>query len=184
MSLHPKAERTLQEWHRMADARDLSEVAALCAPDAVFRSPVAHTPYKGAPLVAQFLQQALQAFEDFRYHRTFYAGDHSAVLEFSAKVGGKELEGHRHDPLRRGRPHDRVRGDGAPGERPAGAGRGNDAPHDADPGGGEAGVRLLTLPLTGRVARSAGGVTRMGIALLRTPTPNPSPQGGGESVGV
>ena len=35
----------------------------------------------------------LQAFEDFRYHRTFYAGDHSAVLEFSAKVGGKELKG-------------------------------------------------------------------------------------------
>ena len=51
------------------------------------------TPYKGAPLVAQFLQQALQAFEDFRYHRTFYAGDHSVVLEFSAKVGGKELKG-------------------------------------------------------------------------------------------
>ncbi len=60
MSLHPKAERTLQEWHRMVDARDLSEVVSLCAPDAVFRSPVAHTPYKGAPVVAQFLQQALQ----------------------------------------------------------------------------------------------------------------------------
>ena len=71
----------------------MSEVASLCAPDAVFRSPVAHTPYKGAPLVAQFLQQAVQAFEDFRYHRTFYAGDHSVVLEFSAKVGGKELKG-------------------------------------------------------------------------------------------
>ena len=72
MSLHSKAERTLQEWHRMVAAKDLSEVASLCAPDAVFRSPVAFTPYKGAPLVAQFLQQALQTFEDFRYHRTFY----------------------------------------------------------------------------------------------------------------
>jgi hypothetical protein len=93
MALHPKAERTLQEWHRMVDARDLSEVASLCAPDAVFRSPVAHTPYKGPLLVAQFLQQALQAFEDFRYHRTFHAGDHSAVLEFSARVGDKTLKG-------------------------------------------------------------------------------------------
>jgi len=77
----------------MVAAEDLSQVASLCASDAVFRSPVAHTPYKGAPLVSQFLQQALQVFEDFRYHRTFYAGDHSAVLEFSAKVGGKELKG-------------------------------------------------------------------------------------------
>ena len=93
MPLHPKAERTLQAWHRMVVANDLSEVASLCTPDAVFRSPVAHTPYKGAPLVALFLQQAVQVFEEFRYHRTFTAGDHSVVLEFSAKVGGKELKG-------------------------------------------------------------------------------------------
>ena len=93
MPLHPKAERTLQAWHRMVVANDLSEVASLCTPDAVFRSPVAHTPYKGAPLVAQFLQQAVQVLEDFRYHRTFHAGDHSVVLEFSATVGGKELKG-------------------------------------------------------------------------------------------
>jgi hypothetical protein len=93
MPLHPKAERTLEAWHRMVDARDLSEVASLCAPDAVFRSPVAHTPYEGAPLVAQFLQQAMQVFSDFSYHRTFYAGDHSVVLEFSARVGDKSLKG-------------------------------------------------------------------------------------------
>jgi len=93
MPLHPKAERTLQEWHRMVAAEDLSQVASLCASDAVFRSPVAHTPYKGASLVAQFLQQALQVFQEFRYHRTFTAGDHSVVLEFSAKAGGKELRG-------------------------------------------------------------------------------------------
>jgi SnoaL-like domain len=93
MTLHPKAQRTLQEWHRMVDAFDLSEVASLCAHDAVFRSPVAHTPYEGAPLVAQFLQQAMQVFSDFAYHRTFYAGDHSVVLEFSARVGDKTLKG-------------------------------------------------------------------------------------------
>jgi SnoaL-like domain len=93
MQLHPKAEQTLASWHRMVAAEDLSEVAALCTPDAVFRSPVAFTPYKGAPLVAQFLQQALLVFEDFRYDRTFTAGDHSVVLEFSARVGDKALKG-------------------------------------------------------------------------------------------
>jgi hypothetical protein len=93
MSLNPKAERTLQEWHRMVDAHDLSEVAALCAPDAVFRSPVAFTPYRGSKLVAAFLQQAVQALGDFRYHRTFISDENSAVLEFSAVVDGKELKG-------------------------------------------------------------------------------------------
>src|SRR5262245_66665026 len=93
MPLHPKAERTLQEWHRMVEALDLSEVASLCAPECVFRSSVAHTPYEGAPLVALFLQQAMQVFSDFAYHRTFYAGDQSVVLEFSASVGDKTLRG-------------------------------------------------------------------------------------------
>ena len=134
MVLHPKAEETLASWHRMVAARDLSKVASLCTADALFRSPVAFTPYKGAPLVAQFLQQALPAFEDFRYDRTFYAGDHSVVLEFSARVGDKSLKGI--DMIRfdgDGR-ITRVRGDGAAGERPAGPGRGNGAAHDADLG--------------------------------------------------
>jgi ketosteroid isomerase-like protein len=93
MALNPKAEQTLQAWHRMVAAGDLGQVAALCAPDAVFRSPAAFTPYQGADVVAAFLQQAVQAFSDFRYHRTFVSGDHDVVLEFSAKVGDKSLKG-------------------------------------------------------------------------------------------
>jgi SnoaL-like protein len=91
--LSVQARETLDKWHRMVAARDLGEVAALCAPEAVFRSPVAHTPYRGAELVAAFLQQAVQAFSDFRYHRTFISGERDVVLEFSARVGDKELKG-------------------------------------------------------------------------------------------
>jgi hypothetical protein len=93
MTLAANARATLESWHRMVAAGDLSGVAALCAPDAVFRSPVAHTPYRGAELVAAFLQQAVQAFSDFRYHRTFIGGERDLVLEFSAKVGDKDLKG-------------------------------------------------------------------------------------------
>ena len=93
MALNPKAEQTLQAWHRMVAAGDLGQVATLCAADAVFRSPVAFTPYQGADLVAAFLQRAVQAFSDFRYHRTFVSGNHDVVIEFSAKVGDKSLKG-------------------------------------------------------------------------------------------
>lgn len=93
MVLEPNAQKTLDSWHRMVAARDLSQVATLCAPDAVFRSPVAFTPYPGAELVAAFLQQAVQAFQDFRYHRTFVSGGRDVVLEFSATVGDKKLKG-------------------------------------------------------------------------------------------
>jgi hypothetical protein len=93
MALTAQAHETLDKWHRMVAAGDLSGVASLCAPDAVFRSPVAHTPYRGAGLVAAFLQQAVQTFSDFRYHRTFIGGERDVVLEFSATVGGRELKG-------------------------------------------------------------------------------------------
>jgi hypothetical protein len=93
MSLRPEAEKTLARWHRMVAAMDLSEVTSLFTPDAVFRSPVANTPYKGAPTVAAVLQQAMQVFSDFAYHRTFLCDDHSVVLEFSARVGDKSLKG-------------------------------------------------------------------------------------------
>lgn len=93
MMLDAKAQATLEAWHRMVAARDLSRVESLCALEAVFRSPVAHTPYAGAPMVAAFLQQAVNTFENFRYHRTFVGGPRDVVLEFSASVTGKELRG-------------------------------------------------------------------------------------------
>jgi hypothetical protein len=93
MALSAQAQETLEQWHRMVAAGDLGGVAALCAPEAVFRSPIAHTPYRGAALVAAFLQQAVQTFGDFRYHRTFVSGERDVVLEFSAMVGDKELKG-------------------------------------------------------------------------------------------
>jgi len=93
MTLDAAAARTLASWHEMVAAGDLSRVATLCAPEAVFRSPVAFTPYRRADLVAAFLQQAVQALEEFRYHRSFVDGERSVVLEFSAKVGDKELKG-------------------------------------------------------------------------------------------
>ncbi len=92
--LNPAAEATLATWHAMIRARDTSGLAALLAPDAVFRSPVAHTPYTGAPVVALILQTAEKVFSNFAYHRTLVSEDGcSVVLEFSADVGDKALKG-------------------------------------------------------------------------------------------
>ena len=60
----------------------------------VFRSPMAHTPYPGAPVVAMILGTVLQVFQDFRYHRELASADGlDVVLEFSATVGDKALKG-------------------------------------------------------------------------------------------
>ena len=66
----------------------------LLHPQAVFRSPMAHTPYPGAQVVNMILNTVLKVFEDFAYHRELATADGlNVVLEFSAKVGGRELKG-------------------------------------------------------------------------------------------
>ena len=94
LNLTPTAAKTLQRWHAMLANRDLKALPDLLAPDAVFRSPMAHTPYPGAPVVSMILNTVINVFEDFTYHRELATGDGlSVVLEFSARVGDKQLKG-------------------------------------------------------------------------------------------
>lgn len=94
LNLHPAAAATLNQWHEMIRMADLQALPNLLDPQAVFRSPMAHTPYPGAPVVTMILNTVFNVFEDFRYHRELATADGlNVVLEFSAKVAGKELKG-------------------------------------------------------------------------------------------
>ncbi|WP_426206573.1 nuclear transport factor 2 family protein [Pseudomonas sp. TWP3-1] len=94
LDLHPNAAESLNRWHSMIRTGDLSALPDLLDPDAVFRSPMAHTPYPGAPVVSMILNTVFNVFEDFAYHRELATADGlNVVLEFSAKVAGKELKG-------------------------------------------------------------------------------------------
>ena len=92
--LQPRAAECLQAWHAMIAQRDLSRLPELLHPQAVFRSPMAYKPYEGAAAVNLILNTVLQVFEDFRYHRELVSAEGSdVVLEFSARVGDRELKG-------------------------------------------------------------------------------------------
>ncbi|MBF7729291.1 nuclear transport factor 2 family protein [Pseudomonas sp. N040] len=94
LSLHPAAAATLACWHALVARNDLGSLPELLHPQAVFRSPVAFKPYAGAPLVSLILNTVLKVFEDFTYHRELVTADgQSVVLEFSARVAGRELKG-------------------------------------------------------------------------------------------
>ena len=94
LPLEANAAATLAEWHGLIARRDLSGLPRLLHPDAVFRSPMAHKPYAGAPVVSMILNTVLTVFEDFAYHRQLASADgRSVVLEFSARVGERELKG-------------------------------------------------------------------------------------------
>jgi 2,4-dienoyl-CoA reductase (NADPH2) len=92
--LHPAVAESLQKWHSMAAQADLSELGSILHPKAVFRSPMAHTPYPSAQAVQLILGTVMKVFEDFTYHRELASADGlSVVLEFSANVNGKALKG-------------------------------------------------------------------------------------------
>jgi len=93
MNLSSSAAQSLAKWHDMIAKRDLSELEQIVAEDAVFRSPVANTPYPGKQVVCIVLRGAMKVFQNFAYHRELHDSADSACLEFSATVGDKALKG-------------------------------------------------------------------------------------------
>lgn len=92
--MKPAAAASLAKWHAMVAAGDLQDLASIVHPDAVFRSPMAIHPYQPAAALILALNTVLKVFEDFSYHRQLASDDGlNAVLEFSARVGDKQLKG-------------------------------------------------------------------------------------------
>jgi SnoaL-like domain len=91
MSSHPG----LADWHDyMQSGGDLSLLAALVREDAVFHSPVVHTPQVGKAKVMAYLGAAAQVLgnDSFRYVRELVDGD-DVLLEFSAEIDGIHVNG-------------------------------------------------------------------------------------------
>ena len=85
---------TLTAWHELVRSHDPRGLDALLADDAVFHSPVVHTPQVGKAITRQYLSAALQVFfnETFRYTREV-VGPHDAVLEFQVEIDGIAVNG-------------------------------------------------------------------------------------------
>ena len=85
---------SLDAWHDMVARQDFSNLASIIHPDAIFRSPVAFSPYRSREALMLALRTVSQVFQDFAYHRQFASADGlNIVLEFSARVGEKQLKG-------------------------------------------------------------------------------------------
>jgi hypothetical protein len=89
MSINPVA-----AWHQIARTRDVRGLDSLLADDAVFYSPVVHTPQVGKAITTKYLAAAFQVFfnETFRYVREL-RGDRDAVLEFELELEGLKVNG-------------------------------------------------------------------------------------------
>lgn len=88
------APSVIERWHHVADRRDTQALESLIADDAIFYSPVVHTPQVGKKVVHKYLSAAFSALmtEDFRYSREVI-GDRDAALEFVVEIDGTLING-------------------------------------------------------------------------------------------
>lgn len=84
----------MDTWHRVVKDRDVKALDTLLAPDAVFHSPVVHTPQAGRAITKAYLSAALQVLnnDSFRYVREVRQ-DQDAVLEFTLELDGIQVNG-------------------------------------------------------------------------------------------
>lgn len=89
MEPHP-----IDVWHELVRTRDVAGLDRLLADDAVFVSPVVHTPQQGKALARRYLAGAFQVFfnPSFRYVREII-GPHDAMLEFETVIDGIHVNG-------------------------------------------------------------------------------------------
>lgn len=87
--------QNLARWHAyMEGGGDPALLADLLADDAVFHSPVVHTPQAGKPVVMAYLVAASHVLgnEAFRYVRELVDGD-EMMLEFVTELDGITING-------------------------------------------------------------------------------------------
>jgi hypothetical protein len=89
------AQTGLRRWHEVsAGGSGPAALAAIVREDAVFHSPVVHTPQRGRALVVGYLAAAGQTLGNasFCYVRELVDGD-NALLEFETELDGIHVNG-------------------------------------------------------------------------------------------
>ncbi|HXW64488.1 MAG TPA: nuclear transport factor 2 family protein [Burkholderiaceae bacterium] len=85
---------TIAKWHQVVETQDLEALDALLDEQAIFVSPIVHTPQRGRRIVAAYLAAAFQVFfnPSFRYVREII-GSNDAMLEFETEIDGIVVNG-------------------------------------------------------------------------------------------
>lgn len=84
----------LAAWHTYIETEDADVLSAIVANDAVFHSPVVHTPQEGKAKVMLYLLSAAKVLngEGFRYVREMVDGE-NVLLEFVSQIDGIHING-------------------------------------------------------------------------------------------
>ncbi len=124
----------LDKWYGYMKSHDRVALWDLLHPDAVFESPVVHTPQRGRDITFKYLSSAEKVLggPGFAYVGEWRSAS-GAVLEFEKAIDGININGVDIITLQRRRPYHAFQGDGASaqGDQPAASADGRAIGDDA-----------------------------------------------------
>jgi SnoaL-like domain len=87
-------EKTVHNWHHVMKNTDVVGLNALLADNAIFHSPVVHTPQVGKAITKLYLSAAFKVFynDTFKYVRELMS-EKDAILEFEVEIDGILVNG-------------------------------------------------------------------------------------------
>ena len=85
---------TIAHWHNLLENGNAAGLDTLLADNAVFHSPIVHTPQYGKALTKMYLSAAFMVLynDTFTYVREV-VGERDAVLEFEVEIDGIKVNG-------------------------------------------------------------------------------------------
>lgn len=88
------ASKMLETWRQVVAQQDLEGLDSVLSQDAIFHSPIIHTPRHGKAIVKKFITAAFDVFGNgtFRYVREVVTEPY-AVLEFTVEIDGIVVNG-------------------------------------------------------------------------------------------
>jgi SnoaL-like domain len=90
----PMTKPALAKWYNYMKSHDLSALREMLHPDAVFESPVVHTPQRGRDITFKYLASAEKVLggPGFKYVGEWHSAN-GAVLEFENEIEGITING-------------------------------------------------------------------------------------------
>jgi hypothetical protein len=92
--MNPLNRRVIDAWHHVARSGEFAALDGMIHEDAIFESPVVHTPQRGKAITIKYLTAAVTTLKSpsSEFVRE-WSGDNSVIVEFRSEIEGIVING-------------------------------------------------------------------------------------------
>lgn len=92
--MNPLNRRIIDQWHHVAQSGDFADLDGMIHDDAVFESPIVHTPQRGKAITIKYLSAAVMTLKSPKSEFVGeWSGDNSVIVEFKSEIEGITING-------------------------------------------------------------------------------------------